>query len=248
MCGIAGFSEASNHKMDARKLSAALLAQIVERGYDATGMAWTDRDGELWYVKNDVDAYEFIGQSLDTLDPDAKTVILHTRWATKGSPSIEGNNHPIVRPGIVGVHNGVITNDDEIFDLLNVKRYAEVDSEAAFALIDESGMSPTESLTLLDGRVALGWMQTYDPHSLHVARVSGSPLAVGQSRLGTFVFASTLPMLTKAARMGGLKLIMSQEVGEGWYLRVKNGIIHDTLPIGVPQNVTSTLAKIGQQS
>jgi len=245
MCGIAGFSVARNHKLDARVLSAALLEQIVTRGYDATGMAWTDGSGEVWYKKLDIDAHDFIDTQMDAMDKDAKTVILHTRWATKGSPMVEENNHPIIRPGIVGVHNGVITNDDEVFALLDGERLAEVDSEAAFALIEDGGMEPTEALTLLDGRVALGWIRTEDANTLHVARWKQSPLAIGQSKMGTFVFASTLPMLTKAGRKAGLRFTMAQEVAEGWYLKVRNGIIHDTLPIGVPNNVESVLAAMG---
>ena len=245
MCGIAGFSVASNHNIDARMLSKHLLNEIVMRGQDATGMAWTDRDGKVWYSKIDTSAPTFIRTHLDELDADAKTVILHTRYATKGDPAIEGNNHPIVRPGIVGVHNGVIPNDDEVFDMLNTDRLAQVDSEAAFALISESGMHPTEALTLLDGRVALGWINTNESDTLHVARWQGSPLAVGQSRLGTFVFASTLSMLAKAGSKAGLKFTMIQDVPEGWYLRVRNGVIHDRLPIGAPANIEAVLAMTG---
>lgn len=245
MCGIAGFSVARNHKLDARVLSEALLEQIVTRGYDATGMAWTDADGNVWYHKIDVDALEFIDDGLERLDADAKTVILHTRWATKGNTKIEENNHPIIRNGIAGVHNGVITNDDEVFDLLNADRLGQVDSEAAFALIEESGMHPTESLTLLDGRVALAWIRTEDADTLHLARWRTSPLAIGQSRMGTFVFASTLPMLTAAGREAGLAFTMAQEVQEGWYMRVRNGVIHDTLPIGVPNSFDSAMAMLG---
>jgi len=245
MCGIAGFSVPKDHRLDARVLSEALLKQIITRGYDATGMAWTDKDGKVWYVKNDVPADEFVDASLSQLDADAKTVILHTRWATKGSPTIEGNNHPIVRPGIVGVHNGVISNDDEVFRLLGAERYAQVDSEAAFALLGEADMHPTESLTLLDGRVALGWIETDTPNSLHVARVAQSPLAVGHSNTGIFVFASTMEMLVRAGHRAGLRFAVKQDVPEGWYFRVKHGIVHDTLRIGVPIDVNGMLSLTG---
>ena len=245
MCGIAGFSVAKNHRVDARVLSRALLKEIIKRGYDATGMAWTDRDGRVWYAKADVPAYEFIRDHLDEMDADAKTVILHTRFATKGDPTIDGNNHPIVLPGIVGVHNGVITNDDEVFEMLGVERQAQVDSEAAFALLGEGELHPTEALTLLDGRVALSWIETDRPGNLHLARWSESPLAIGQSRLGTFVFASTMPMLLAAGRQANLRFVMREEVPEGWYFRVRNGVIHDTLPIGVPVVVEDALAMMG---
>ena len=245
MCGIAGFSINDNSNIDARKLSAALLDQIVARGYDATGVAWTNRFGDVWYSKAPIDAYEFIADSLEQMDPKAKTVILHTRYATKGDPAIEGNNHPIMRPGIVGVHNGVIPNDDEVFDLLGTERYAQVDSEAAFALLQEGGMHPTEALTLLDGRVALGWINTDHSNTLHLARWSESPLAIGQTSTGSFVFASTLPMLLKAGFKAGLQFTMTEALPEGWYMRVKNGTIHDMLPIGVPVVFDDALAAMG---
>jgi glucosamine 6-phosphate synthetase-like amidotransferase/phosphosugar isomerase protein len=242
MCGIAGFSVSNRQTIDARKLSRALLLQIVQRGIDATGMGWTDSAGRVWYVKNDVSARRFISESLHQMDRDAKTVILHTRYATKGSPTIEENNHPIVRPGIVGVHNGMIPNDDEVFDMLDVERYGQVDSEAAFALIEESGLHPTESLTLLDGSVALGWIKTETPDTLHLARWQRSPLAIGQTKRGSVVFASTMPMLMAAGRQAGLGWSMTKDVRERTYLRVRNGIIHDNLPIGIAPQMGSTLA------
>ena len=35
---------------------------------------------------------------------------------TKGHPRIEANNHPIRHGAVVGVHNGIILNDDELMD------------------------------------------------------------------------------------------------------------------------------------
>ena len=51
--------------------------------------------------------------SLGELPRDARTVILHTRFATQGSTSDNRNNHPVISPegNIALVHNGVISND-----------------------------------------------------------------------------------------------------------------------------------------
>ena len=106
-------------------------------------------------------------------------------------------------------------------------------------------MHPTEALTLLDGRVALSWLEVSDPNTLHLARWSGSPLAIGQSRRGTFIFASTMGMLRRAASESGLSLTMAEEVPEGWYFKIRGGVIHETLPIGVPVDVESALAMSG---
>ena len=39
---------------------------------------------------------------------------MHVRDYTKGHPTVLANNHPIRHGSIVGVHNGVIVNDEEI--------------------------------------------------------------------------------------------------------------------------------------
>ena len=233
MCGIAGFSLHPNHRVDSRRLAKELLLEIVARGHHATGMAWTDNDGEVYYHKQPMPAERYIREYMDVLPSDARTVILHTRYATKGSPRIEENNHPIMRPGIVGVHNGVIHNDDEIFSLVGSERYGQVDSEAAFTLLADTELHPTEAITFLEGRVALSWIETSDPRWLHVARYKDSPLAIAQTKIGSFVFASTLPMLKQASARAGLALSTIEAIPEGWYLRVRNGRIHDALPIGL---------------
>ena len=33
---------------------------------------------------------------------------------TKGHPSIAANNHPVQHGPVVGIHNGIIVNDDEL--------------------------------------------------------------------------------------------------------------------------------------
>ena len=35
---------------------------------------------------------------------------------TKGHPSIAANNHPVRHGPVVGIHNGIIVNDDELLD------------------------------------------------------------------------------------------------------------------------------------
>ena len=44
----------------------------------------------------------------------ARHVLVHVRDYTKGHPTIEANNHPIRHGAVVGIHNGIIVNDDEI--------------------------------------------------------------------------------------------------------------------------------------
>ncbi|MDX1314403.1 MAG: hypothetical protein R3356_02775, partial [Eudoraea sp.] len=61
------------------------------------------------------------------------SIIGHCRWPTQGSPSNNLNNHPLVIDNIIGVHNGVITNDYNLFkEFRTLKRLAEVDTEIIF--------------------------------------------------------------------------------------------------------------------
>ena len=119
MCGIAGFciNDADHKKLKTRSIAKSLLLAIQERGEDATGAAWSENDNgkpALFYAKSDMPAHEFI-ESLDDLMPRyTRTAILHTRWATKGDPADNDNNHPIVVGNTVGIHNGVITNDNSV--------------------------------------------------------------------------------------------------------------------------------------
>lgn len=243
MCGVAGFSLSETTKnIDATALATALLHGIESRGRDAAGVAWHDQaDGQVWIHKNDVKATAF---TPDIDLADARTAICHTRAATKGSPTKNVNNHPIEHDGIVGVHNGVIWNDDDLFDLLDVERNAQVDSEAAFALIAHGPAAfdapVDEVLPMLKGSATLAWLDTAEPDVLHLARVSSSPLIVAQSQTGSLLFASTRQAVLEAAMSVGFRIKYINELPEGSYLRVKAGRITDVRRFTVKRGVAPT--------
>jgi len=62
---------------------------------------------------------------------DIKSIIVHARLATTGSNSINDNNHPVtdINNQVFLVHNGVVSNHTELFNKLEIKRRASVDSE-----------------------------------------------------------------------------------------------------------------------
>lgn len=229
MCGIAGFSIADkdHRQINSRQLSRQLLMQIIERGRDATGAAWsqqTEDELAVWYTKAAVPASQFL-DSLDEMPQFTRNAILHTRWATQGHPNNNDNNHPIVVPNIVGVHNGVIQNDDEIFRDLGCERLAQVDSEAIFRLIAEHD-NPLPHLHKLRGRAAIAWFKADDPTNLHIARLEGSPLWVGETYNGSLIFASTQHHLMNAARWSRVNLIETWEMDEWSYMEVRKGQVH----------------------
>src|SRR5215471_8867972 len=136
MCGIAGYSLSPESTIDRTLAAQALLAGISERGADAVGYAHRGEDGSVAVSKLRGGASALLDEI--SLPASATQVLLHTRDHTKGHPDIDANNHPIRHRSVVGVHNGVIANDDELFDRYRIERHEPhmtVDSEAIFALM-----------------------------------------------------------------------------------------------------------------
>jgi glucosamine 6-phosphate synthetase-like amidotransferase/phosphosugar isomerase protein len=225
MCGIAGFCINEKEHIDARALAGSLLHQIVERGTDATGMAWFDKkENKVKYSRWNKPAPLFVATRLQNMGSNTKNCILHTRYATQGSPKNMDNNHPIVCKNIVGVHNGHISNDKEIFKEHKMFRKGQVDSEAIFALLNKYDEVPaTDSLLELDGRAAVAWIDRRKPRTLTVARVTSSPLAVAQTVAGSFIFASTESLLVKACDNVNLELEWVVNMNEYELMTVRNG-------------------------
>lgn len=238
MCGIAGFSigKGDHRRLNCRQLARELLLSIQERGEDATGAAWSETvEGgkDVMFAKLDIPADEFVGSLKELMPVYTRTAILHTRWATQGDPADNDNNHPIVVGSTVGVHNGVITNDDTLFAEDDWDRIAEVDSEAIFQLI-EHAKDPLTQLHRLKGRAAIAWLDTKTPDTLHLARLDGSPLWIGTTVGGSLVFASTKPLLEEAAKRASVRLGWVREVPEFTYMRVEGGKVVKTQSVPRP--------------
>ena len=235
MCGIAGFcltpAECAT-SLEVSNMAAQMLLDIEHRGVDATGASWVNTGTKKRAIlKHAMPASQFVPIVGDYLCENAQTAILHTRYATKGSPNNRDNNHPIARGNIVLTHNGHISNDDEVFKRLGVHRNAQVDSEAAAALLAfTSKYHPAEVLGTLKGGAALAWISSTDAATLHLARLASSPLWVGQTARGSLVYGSTYEVIFNAAIMLNDDLSWEYEVDNGTYLKVRDGRIteHET--------------------
>lgn len=232
MCGIAGFNFSERESINPRILSRNLFLEIVKRGRDATGIAYLNPETNKFTMsKAPIPAPKFF-PVLDQMPLETRNAILHTRWATKGSPENSLNNHPIRSGKVIGVHNGHLSNDDALFaHMSSVKRRGEVDSEAAFALLGATKYHPVDVLDSLEGRAALAWLDVRDRMALHIARCKASPLAIGQTKRGSFIFASTLEHLELSAKYSNIKLTWTDELDEGTFMKVKDGVIHEWLGI-----------------
>src|SRR6476659_6336696 len=214
MCGIAGYSLSPRSRVDRTLAAQALLAAIAERGADAVGYAHrTPGAFQATVVKQRTPASEL----LDRVDvpADASQLLIHVRDYTKGHPSIAANNHPVRHGPVVGIHNGIITNDDELLAPHSCARSEPrmtVDSEAIFAVAAHSRNDP-RALEHLRGAMATAWLDEREPDTLFLARGAGRPMWLGEGR-DTVFFASTEGALEVVERYCALRL-RKREVKHG---------------------------------
>ena len=224
MCGIAGYSLSARSAVDRTLAAQSLLAGIAERGADAVGYAY----------RSPGDAYPVVtkqrtpaSQLLDRISvpQPATDVLVHVRDYTKGHPSIPANNHPVRHGPVVGIHNGIILNDDELLAPHSCARCEPrmtVDSEAIFCLAAHSENDP-RALEELTGSFATAWLDERDAGTMFVARGAGRPLWLGAGKHEVF-FASTKTALEVVEQYVGVKL-RKREVKMGTFLALHDGKI-----------------------
>jgi glucosamine 6-phosphate synthetase-like amidotransferase/phosphosugar isomerase protein len=222
MCGIAGYSVRPRSTLHRTLAAQALLAAIAERGADAVGYAYrAPSDTYSTVVKQRTPA----SRLLDRVDvpPAANQLLAHVRDYTKGHPSIAANNHPVRHGPVVGIHNGIIVNDEALLESLECARSEPsmtVDSEAIFAIAAHS-LNDARALEELRGAMAAAWLDEREPGVLYVARGSGRPLWVGEGRDGVF-FGSTRLSLEIVEQYCGVKL-RKRAAREGTLLQLVDG-------------------------
>lgn len=127
-----------------REVFTRMLVFNEERGREASGVALISRDGTFRLFKQPVPASQLVKMEsyldiMASIDFATTCLLGHTRAPTKGSRWNNDNNHPLLVGHTVGIHNGMIDNDDDIFTLSGFPRAGEVDSEVIFSLLDRIG-------------------------------------------------------------------------------------------------------------
>src|SRR5246500_707157 len=222
MCGIAGYSLSSRSGVDRTLAAQALLAGIADRGADAVGYAYRGGQDEYPVVTKQRTPASRLLERI-TVPQHADELLIHVRDYTKGHPSIPANNHPVRHGPIVGIHNGIITNDDELLAPHSCARSEPrmtVDSEAIFALAAHSQNDP-RALEEIAGSMATAWLDEREPGTVFAARGIGRPLWLGRGRNEVF-FASTRRALEITSEYTGVRLRLS-EVRDGTFLGLREG-------------------------
>ena len=205
MCGIAGLKRMGDKPILKHELE-ALLTSLEYRGNDASGIAIQQRDGKIAILKDDKAAWKFIVDSKwkdfikEHLTDESETVLLHTRAATKGTPHVNKNNHPLSSGAGCAVHNGMISNDDFLFSDLKLERGAETDSDIIRAIIDKEGITKKaiERLNRLSGTCAAACIHPDFPGRLLLLR-SCNPLVFADTG-DKIYFASDKRAIYNAAK------------------------------------------------
>ncbi len=217
MCGLASIllypKQRSPQEWDRiRNLFTQTLIFNEERGRDASGIALIRRNRRFELFKEPVPASQLVEMEpyqniLQAVDQDTVCLLGHTRLPTKGSRWNNHNNHPLLAGYTLGIHNGVIKNDDALFSSLSLPRLAEVDSEIIFRLLDT--VSPAalngrylpvvrDKIRLLEGRLASICVDLRRPTQLLVIK-RNNPLCMHyEPELQAIFFSSRYLFLRKA--------------------------------------------------
>ena len=206
MCGIVGFT--GEHQ--AAPIILDGLSKLEYRGYDSAGMAVRDGEGEYQIVKAK-GRLKALSEKTDDGNAVCGTCgIGHTRWATHGEPS-EINAHPHMSDdgNVVGVHNGIIENYQELKEKLIRKGYtfySSTDTEVAIKLVDyyykkyehTTVDAINHAIVRIRGSYALALMFKDYPEEIFVAR-KDSPMILGVDN-GESYLASDVPAILKYTR------------------------------------------------
>ncbi len=216
MCGIVGFTG----RQQAAPVLLAGLSKLEYRGYDSAGLAVRDGESLAEVVKATGKLRNLADKINNGDDLPGTCGIGHTRWATHGEPS-QNNAHPHVsgnatgsgsgpvESDVVGVHNGIIENYEELKTKLlghGYAFYSTTDTEVAIKLVDyyykKYKLGPIDAINRMMVRVrgsyALALIFKDYPGEIYAAR-KDSPMVIGVTGGETFL-ASDVPAILKYTR------------------------------------------------
>lgn len=154
MCGIFGVIHAQESGISPEKTEKIIsgLCKLSEsRGKEASGIALLTEEN-IYVTKYAIPASEmikrreykeifnFISSKNPSQDTEQNTntvgVIGHSRLVTNGGQQVHANNQPAISSGMAAIHNGIITNVDELWkQFSSMKRQTELDTEILLCLI-----------------------------------------------------------------------------------------------------------------
>ena len=158
MCGIFGLALSSsyvekNELRDINHIVNNLFSYSQTRGSEAAGIA-INNSISINILRKAISPKKFIAsdeykklliESLQEFNSKKLirkninfSLIGHSRLVTNGNQTENSNNQPVFANGIVGVHNGIITNEEELLNKnKDIKEKSQLDSELLLKLINK---------------------------------------------------------------------------------------------------------------
>ncbi len=205
MCGIVGYI---GIKTDPQ-IGIEALKRLEYRGYDSAGMAVLNKE------RKEINCLKAVGKIASLEEKFLKKrikgtpFILHTRWATHGSPTeINAHPHHDCKKRIWVVHNGIIENHKELKDNLKKKGHkfvSETDTEVLAHLIEyffrgNLEKAVQQALKKVKGTYAMLAISIDDPEKIVAARNS-SPLAIAISDNEIVIASDAAALLSHSKRI-----------------------------------------------
>lgn len=205
MCGIIGYTGTR----PAIPILMKGLEKLEYRGYDSSGIAFCGEKGKTEIVKAKGKLCALAEKTETRMKDQTHTGIGHTRWATHGEPS-ERNAHPHRGGCVVGVHNGIIENEETLKTELLLKGYSfqsETDTEIALDWIDLCYRETRDAVKALalamrtfEGSYAMALIFDDHPETIFALRKE-SPLAIGIREGESFLSSDVSAFLHETKRV-----------------------------------------------
>jgi glucosamine--fructose-6-phosphate aminotransferase (isomerizing) len=230
LCGIFGFLIGEDLRLSADELMDIVnrMFRLSEsRGKEASGIAVKVK-GEIYVFKQPISASKMVkSDKYRTLFEkvikkkaqveghlNAPIVVIgHSRLQTNGPSEINSNNQPVVKSGAVGIHNGIIANDNELWESFEMleKEY-DVDTEVFLGLLQlfrKNGESLVEAtshvFSCMEGSASVA-MLFDDIDTVLLATNTGSLYACASEKI--LIFASEKYILQRIVNLRKLRSLL----------------------------------------
>ena len=197
MCGIMGYFCFGAERPNKDQIT-EMFSLLETRGKDASGYAYIIKN-KLVVNKAPIKSSEMV-QTTEWKELRLPGyLIFHTRLKTQGDAKNNTNNHPLYnKKGLAIVHNGMILNDNEVFNR-KIKRDGEVDSEAILIALSQKGKDRIEKVfSMLEGSYSIATIDTNVQDELILIRKDNPVELYYDSQADILYFCSERWMMQKA--------------------------------------------------